>query len=331
MITGLQQLQYAKHALHRSARCLRQQWVRLCHVALLLAGLCLVGTLLVGCAAPTPPPVAPLLQDALFGHPPRPAEADQALVLDAAMRTYLDQQLASGALRRGQPRSLTDALYSGQALQLQYDTSYTRTAAQAFADRAGNCLSLVLMTAAFANALGLEVTFQSAHIDDVFSRSGTLILRSGHVNVVLGQRTSSPGWPEAQRLQVDFALPDELRGLRSAPISQATVLAMFMNNRAAEALLRQQPVEAYAWVRESLRHDAGFWPAFNTLGVVYQRAGHLAAAAAAFEQVLARDDHQLAAMANLVQVLQAQGRTVDAARWAQRRRLLEPEAPFRQL
>ena len=292
--------------------------------------LCLLATGLSGCATATPPPVALLLQDALFGHPPRPAEADQPLLLDDAMRTYLNHQLASGVLRRGQPRLLTDALYSGRALQLHYDTSYTRTAAQAFADRAGNCLSLVLMTAAFADALGLEVTFQSAQIDDVFSRNGTLILRSGHVNLVLGQHTGNAGrlaltgGADAQRLQVDFAPPEALLGLRSVPISQATVLAMFMNNRAAEALLRQQPTEAYAWVRESLRHDAGFWPAFNTLGVVYQRAGHLAAAAAAFEQVLARDEHQLAAMANLVQVLRAQGRHLDADRWAQRRRQLEP-------
>ncbi len=293
---------------------------------------CLLTPWLSGCATLGPPPVAPLLQDALFGHPPRPAEADQPLLLDDAMRTYLNQQLASGVLRRGQPRMLTEALYRGSALQLQYDTSYTRTAAQAFADRAGNCLSLVLMTAAFANALGLEVTFQSAHIDDVFSRSGRLIMRSGHVNLVLGQRPSSvgsmalSGGHGAQRLQVDFAPPDALLGLRSQPITQATVLAMFMNNRAAEALLRQRPAEAYAWVRESLHHDAGFWPAFNTLGVVYQQAGHLAQAAAAYEQVLARDDHQLAAMANLVQVLQAQGRHLDADRWAQRHRQLEPAA-----
>ena len=303
--------------------------------ALLLAGLVAAGVL-GGCASVSPPPVAPLLHDALFGHPPRPAQAEQALALDTDMRAYLDQQLASGTLRRNQPRSLTDLLYKRSGLQLQYDAAYTRTAAQAFADRSGNCLSLVLMTAAFAQALGLQVSFQSARIDDVFSRSGDITLRSGHVNLVLGPAASAAGWQamsgvDNQRLQVDFAPPDDLRGLRTRPISQATVLAMFMNNRAAEALLQQQPSQAYAWVRESLRQDPGFWPAFNTLGVVYQRTGHLAEAAAAFEQVLARDAQQLAAIVNLTQVLQAQGRSAEAAQWDTRRRQLEPVAPFQHL
>lgn len=305
--------------------------------AVLLAAALLLGQVLPGCTTPRPPPITPLLHDALFGDPPRPSQADQALALDTSMRAYLDQQLASGALRRSQPRTLTDLLYKHSGLQLQYDADYTRTAAQAFADRSGNCLSLVLMTAAFAQAVGMEVHFQSARIDDVFSRSGDLTLRNGHVNLVLGPAASTFGRPalaggaDNQRLQVDFAPPDELRGLHTQPISQATVLAMFMNNRAAEALVRRQPAQAYAWVRESLRHDAAFWPAFNTLGVVYQRAGHLAEAAAAFEQVLARDGQQIAAIVNLVQVLQAQGRHGEASTWDARRRQLEPVAPFQHL
>ena len=118
------------------------------------------------------------------------------------------------------------------------------------------------------------------------------------------------------------------RSLRTLPISKSTVLAMFMNNRAAEALQRRQTADAYAWVREALRTDAGFWPAWNTLGVVYQQAGHLALAAAVFEQVLALDGRQVAAMWNLAQVLQAQGRGEEAARWTARRQALEPVAPF---
>ena len=133
---------------------------------------------------------------------------------------------------------------------------------------------------------------------------------------------------DPNRLQIDFLPPDELRGLRTVPISEQTVLAMFMNNRAAEALQRHQAADAYAWVREALRVDPGFQPAYNTLGVVYQQAGHLAPAAAAFEQALALDDRQVAAMWNLAQVLQALGRDEEAARWTARRQALEPVAPF---
>jgi hypothetical protein len=40
---------------------------------------------------------------------------------------------------------------------IEYDSTVTRTAAQTYAARAGNCLSLVIMTAAFAEELGLRV------------------------------------------------------------------------------------------------------------------------------------------------------------------------------
>ena len=291
-----------------------------------------------GCAVPQPPALAPLLDDALFDHPARPAEADAALALDDGMRAYLASHLQRGAAHKGKARVLAEALYRGpDGLKLAYDGAVTHTAAQAFAARSGNCLSLVLMTAAFARELGLEVTFQSARLDDGFSRSGDLMLRSGHVNLVLGPRGMADSRQSATlgsdpgRLQIDFLPAEDLRGLRSVPIDEATVLAMFMNNRAAEALARRDPRAAYAWAREALRRDPAFWPAYNTLGVAYQRAGHGAAAARAYEAVLAQDPRQVATMWNLAQVLTAQGRADEARAWTERRLAMEPAAPFQYL
>ena len=293
---------------------------------------------LAGCAAPQALAVAPLLDDTLFQHPPRPAEADAAMALDGPMRAYLAGQLQQGILRKGKARALADALYQGPGgLKLDYDSATTRTAAQAFAARSGNCLSLVLMTAAFARELGLAVTFQRARLDAGFSRLGDLTLRSDHVNLVLAPRAQVQAWqvthfgPDPNRLQIDFLPSTDLQGLRSVPIDEPTVLAMFMNNRAAEALGRGERAEAYAWVREALHRDPAFRPALNTLGVVYQRAGHLAAAARAFEAVLAQDPQQGATMWNLAQVRQAQGRSDEARRWTERRLAIEPAAPFQSL
>ena len=293
---------------------------------------------LAGCAAPQALAVAPLLDDALFNHPPRPAEADAAMALDASMRAYLADQLAHGVLRKGKARPLSDALYQGPGgLKLDYDAAITRTAAQAFAARSGNCLSLVLMTATFARELGLQVTYQRARLEDGYSRLGDLTLRSDHVNLVLAPRSSAASWQvttvgsDPNRLQIDFLPSADLQGLRSVPITEDTVLAMFLNNRAAEALGRGERTEAYAWAREALRRDPAFRPALNTLGVVYQRAGHLAAAAQAYEALLAQDPQQVATMWNLAQVRQAQGRSDEARLWTERRLAIEPAAPFQSL
>ncbi len=301
----------------------------------LLAPLCLLlATALGGCAGLALPSPVPLLHDALFDHPPRPADADAVLNLSPAMQAHLDR-LRQQTRRPGDlPQALAESLYQPGGLRLDYDASITRNAAEAFDARSGNCLSLVVMTTALARGLGLDVSFQDVRSDDQFRHEGGLTLRTGHVNLVLGERPRAQHWRSAQadlvlrHLVIDFLPQETARGLPVAPISQAQVLAMFMNNRAVESLLAQAPAQAYAWSREALRHDPGSAAAYNTLGVVYQRAGHMAPAAAAYEQVLALDDRRVAAMANLAQVRRAQGRDAEAEAWEQRRAALEPNAPF---
>src|SRR5438105_1695598 len=120
--------------------------------------------LLRGCASAPPP--APLnrqmLADSAFEPPSERIDAADVFALSDAMRHYLRTDNARQLRIEGRQRRLIDALYQHNQLKLDYDASITRTAAQAFDARAGNCLSLVIMTAAFAKELGVQVTFQSA-------------------------------------------------------------------------------------------------------------------------------------------------------------------------
>ena len=247
-----------------TSRCLRRLHLGLC--GLLLAALS-------ACAGLTPtPPAAALLDDAVFGHPTRPAEADGVMALDESMHRFLRERLADAVRDKGRPRALAEALYARGELKLDYDNTLTRNAAQAFAARSGNCLSLALMTAAMAHELGVDVRYQDVSRVESYSRSGGLTLQAGHINLVLAPRDAR--WrPESLRheaagdaVQIDFLPPPQLRGLRSEPISEQRVLAMFMNNRAVEALQHGAgPAVAYAWVREALRLNAGFWPAISAI------------------------------------------------------------------
>lgn len=296
--------------------CRRPGWRTRC-AGLLLAALG-------GCAALAPPPPEALFDDALFGHPAHPAEADSVFQVDEAMREHLRALAARHPRAADWPRALAESLYTRGDLWLIYDAAVTRNAARAFADRSGNCLSLVVMTAALAQELGLEVQFQSVDTAVVFSRQGGLTVRSGHVNVVLRPGPRAGG---GERVTVDFVPADPARS-PAAAIDEPRVLAMYMNNRAVETLLDGRLPEAYAWARAALRQDPGFWDAYVTLGVVYERAGHPAAAAAVLERVLAHDDGHVVAIGNLERVLQTLGRDADAAHWARRRLALQPFPPF---
>ena len=73
------------------------------------------------------------------------------------MKQYLSTPIASQFRSKDRQRALNDALYSKNQLKLSCDAEMTRNAPPTFAARAGNCLSRVIMTAAFAKEIGVPI------------------------------------------------------------------------------------------------------------------------------------------------------------------------------
>jgi len=256
--------------------------------------------------------VAPLFHDALFKRPAIPVDSTAIFALDAPMRRFLAQKIAPQTRERDQRRRLLDAL-AGE-LRLDYDAEETRTAAQAFAAREGNCLSLVIMAAAFARQLGIRVTFQEVYGFDTWQRHAGLSFLSQHVNLVLGHPQSRL-WVESGAqtpLIVDFVPPRKAAGAVTKPISEQTIVAMYMNNRAAEVLAAGQADRAYWFARAALEADPTFTAAANTLGVIYWNVGQKTLSEQAVRFTLEREPDNVPALTNLVQMLDAEGRTTEA-------------------
>ncbi len=305
--------------------------------ALLLAVSALAGCAQVAVVPPAAP--TPLFHDDWFAPVAAVPTAKDLFRMSPEMLAYAAREL--GRARKGidsapdPRRELIDALYSTQRMQLQYDSSTTRTAAEAFAARAGNCLSLVVMTAAFAKHIDLPVAYQAVDTPDFYSRSAGLTLASGHVNLVLAP--SPPRSPGAkfitkgmEALTVDFLPQDEIRGQRTMALTENTVVAMYLNNLAVELLAAGRLDAAYAHARAALLQDPGFAAAANTLGVVFGHVDKPAAAEAAFAHVLAAEPDNLAALSNQSRLMLRQGRPAEAEVLSQRLARLQPMAPFQQ-
>src|SRR5712691_2131643 len=267
--------------------------------------------LLAACAhAPAEPPPAQLFSDHLFAAPSERISAEDVFALSDAMRRYLESEMAGRLLNKGLQKGLIDALYSQNQLRLDYDATITRNASQAFEARSGNCLSLVIMTAAFAKALGLSVEYHSAFVEPSWSRVGGMYFLSGHVNLTLGGRSTGARtiYDAGELMTVDFLPAAELRGLRTWVIPEQTVVAMYMNNRAAETLAGGQVNDAYWWARAALGQDPEFLSAYNTLGVIYLRHGDWPQAARVLGYVLEREPGNAQALSNLALALEKQDR-----------------------
>jgi tetratricopeptide (TPR) repeat protein len=280
-------------------------------------------------AAPPAADAGRFLADGLFRAPAERVDAGKVFAASEPMKAYLAGEIVPRAAR-GRQQALIEALRAQGQLKLEYDAAFTRNAAEAFEARTGNCLSLVIMTAALAKEMGVGVRYQNVRVDETWSRRGDLYFSIGHVNLTLGSRPPALGTriDDGDQITVDFLPPRDLRGMTWRVIEERTIVAMYMNNRAAESLAAGQVDDAYWFAREAIRQDPGFLAAYNTLGVVYLRSGHAGEAAQVLAYALDREPRNTHVMSNMAKVLASLGRTAESQALERRLAELEPDPPF---
>jgi tetratricopeptide (TPR) repeat protein len=277
-----------------------------------------------------PPPE--LFNDSGFAPASEPVGAEGLFDLSPAMRGYLNSPAFRTQLRnKGLARGLVDALYQKGELKIEYDASMTRNAAQAFDARSGNCMSLVIMTAAFAKELGLEVYYQNVVAVESWRRSGSLYLASSHVNLSL-DKPKSLGLraieAAEQPLTIDFLPPADMAGYRKIQLEENAIVAMYLNNRAVETLVLDKVDDAYWWARAAVAKNPAFVAAYNTLGVIYRRHGDTLLAERSFRLALEREPDNLIVMQNLAPLLATLGKNEESQALARRVAAIEPNPPF---
>jgi Tfp pilus assembly protein PilF len=300
-------------------------------ILLLRVGAVLFAASLAGCAnVPTArtSDVMPLFRDALFKPPAEPIDSHAIFAVDASMRRFLAEEIIPQTHHKDPRQALLEAL-SGKLL-IDYDSQTTHIASQTFAARQGNCLSLVIMAAALARQLDIRVTYQEVYDFDTWSRDAGFAILSQHVNLVLGPRRQNftPYQDDSTPMIVDFLPPRQMAAAVSRPIPEQTVVAMYMNNRAAEVMVSGDVDRAYWFARAALETDPGFANAANTLGVIYIKRNHLAPAERAMRYALQLDPDNVSALSNLSGILAAEGRTAEAQELSGRLARIQRHPPF---
>jgi Tfp pilus assembly protein PilF/predicted small secreted protein len=291
----------------------------------LCAGLA-VASLLAACATtPGPAADASLFHDELFAASTERIAPEDVFALSPEMRAYLDSEHDARRRDKELHSGLFYVLLTQGKPWLSYDATMTRNASEAFAARSGNCLSLVIMTAAFARELGMGVRYQSVYTQEAWTRGQGLDYLNGHVNVAL----LNPIWATAGELLIDFVPVSKTEQVRhSIVVEEKTIVAMYMNNRAVELLAGGELDRAYWWAKAANRQDDRFLGAINTLAVVYRARRKLEDSERALRFILGIEPDNIVALDNLVLVLQDQGRDSEADALATRLRKLQPIPPF---
>jgi Flp pilus assembly protein TadD len=269
-----------------------------------------------------------LVSGALLGateDPPGLIEADDILRLSPEMRTFVRDHVNSGATDIFKLQQLIDAIMGRESFGLEYDEK-TRTAAETFRRRRGNCLSFAVMFVALAREAEIPVEFEVVEIPPDWTMRQDVFVLNKHVNVKIDLGAAGVH-------VVDFNISDFKTTYQVRTISDRRAVAHFFNNIGVEAMQAGETVAAIALLRRAIRADHGrYSPAWTNLGTMYTKAGHMEHGEAAYLQALRVDKHDAVAMSNLVALYERVGDDAKADEYRKRvdeHRMRNPYYRFR--
>lgn len=234
--------------------------------------------------------------------------AVELLAVDEAMADFLEQNIDPGLRGWDLVARLQELLFSPQFLNVQYDDSANLTAAETFAQRRANCLSLVNLYIAMARHQGLHARYQTAQIRPQWDRRGELLVLSEHINA-LGSLGAG------NQYIVDFTPDVQLQQQTAEVISDQQALALYFNNIAVNHLINDRIDEALMWFRYALETDPELAIAWNNMGSAWNKAGDDELAEYSYMKAAWVDKNNPTALNNLARFYAVRGNDEEAARY----------------
>ncbi len=209
----------------------------------------------------------------------------------------------------------------------------TLTAAQALDRSSGNCLSLAILTTAFANLVNVETGYQLVDSTPVFELRGSVVSIGLHVRSLL----FDPTWQSNEKtgaalkrpgIKFDYWPDDTVRVRLVGNLSFAEYIAMYYSNIAGESIATGDIDSAFWYLLESLKHAPENAIALNTLAVVYRRAGDEAMAERIYKFGIELLPANVSFLRNYRVLLKRQGRIEEAEKVSDLLAGLDDRNPF---
>ena len=165
------------------------------------------------------------------------------------------------------------------------------------------------MAYAIAKAADLDVVFQSVKVPEYWVRNGKMNMLTGHVNLRVMERRSPNKVVFFDRgiAEIDFDPYVVKKLFPKKVISKNTIIAMFYNNKGANAMVEGDYITAYAYLRAATEIDPEFSSAWGNLGILYRFNGYEQQAIDTYQYAININRDNLTAMANLSMLLHVNG------------------------
>ena len=239
--------------------------------------------------------------------------AEEIFFLDEDAQRFAEKAVYDKSISQKNVKGLVKAIFDHAEQGMLYRNSANTTANVTFHNRAANCLSLSIMTYALAEHVGLNATFYEVDIPEYWTRREGYSLLNGHINL----RVQLPEDPNVVSIGGSFADVDfDPQTLRSyfprIAVSEEKVIAMFYNNKGADALVANSYTKAYSYFRAAATIAPELAQSWVNLGVLYRMADAYEQAEAAYKHALSLNSENLTAWENLSILYRYQDRFEEA-------------------
>lgn len=280
---------------------------------------------LAGCATAPVAPVATLPADQLwrdqeFGYTeaPIPVGTPELFALAADLLSALQTSGVKGASTQKRVDHLIDLLFGPDLKPFPYASDLSFTAAETWRSKRGNCLSLSVLAYSVAKALDLPVQLQEVRVAQFFDRHGSVDFVGRHVNVLIRNDARlhlRTGVIAAGDVVIDFE-PRSGWLRAGTALSEEGVLARYYNNIAADHFAQGNLTRAYAWFKAAIVADPQYSSSYGNLAQLYRRKGFTDSAERLLLHAIALSEVDDTPVHSLHQLLVAQGRDAEAAKYA---------------
>ncbi len=211
-------------------------------------------------------------------------------------------------------QALLEYIFSKNNIAITYSKNANLTATQAFHSQQANCMSLTIMAYALAKEGGLSVDFQQVKIPEYWVRHGRYSMLTGHVNLLVKPNPAIKRiiFVNENNLQIDFDPYVLKQRFAKKIIQKNTVLAMYYNNKGAEAMVNENFSKAYQYLKTATLVDNTFSSAWGNLGILYRLTGNLTEAELVYRFAAQLDGDNLTVLENLAILLNYQNKNAEA-------------------
>jgi tetratricopeptide (TPR) repeat protein len=196
----------------------------------------------------------------------------QIFTLDANIKKMVATTLLPVKDKKKRAIALLKHIFNSNKVALAYQSDANLTANETYYSKQANCLSLTIMAYALAKEAQLAVRFQTVNVPEFWIRNGRYNMLTGHVNllVLLNDIPNKSNVYSTKNLQIDFDPYIAKKQFSRQLIDKKTVIAMYYNNKAAQAIVAKHYQQAYAYLKSALKTKPNFSTGWGNLALLYK-------------------------------------------------------------